>query len=493
MANGLLAMEGDIPEYIRKAAQKALDARVTPKSMAYEGIMRPSVNKAAQNALANKAADASFKMGPTAVVKGLLSKEGAQYLAEKAAQDARFAAPVEAAKVGAKGLAKGALGPLAAAYEGGSKLYESNLNPEVFSRSLDRAKADQFVYGDTATEFPGDRVKTSEAVSAEGFGKGITDRAVGAAKGAVQQGAAQFQSEAAQGKHPIFQGLPPEASQAKEVETKRQVVEQGAKNQLAQGQLSRPKAAEAVVKADFAKQGIEPTPQEFKSKVAEEAVAMKTMDNDQLSKYLSYALIAGGLVASALDKSGGAGNAFAGSFNSQLDRGQQEKMFKYKQDAAAKAAADAGILAGRKMDLQERDINSKVEGRTATSARDDIKTAGLLDKWENEQKNAQAKLAAYTARTAATGADGAAKEARAPKGSPMPLKDNKSIVDSYFKAKGVQLGDGVSDSMASEMRFLQKERPGASTEQVMNYLQKKYAQGQTDPLWGDPKTTLVIK
>lgn len=123
-------------------------------------------------------------------------------------------------------------------------------------------------------------------------------------------------------------------------ETVRQATEQASVQALTSGQLTRPKAAEAVVQADAKRAGVELTPEQTKVAVKEELTNMKGMDNSQLGKYLSYAAIAGGLIASFMDKSGTASNMFAQSFNKQLDRNVTMGLAQRKA-AAAQAQFDA--------------------------------------------------------------------------------------------------------------------------------------------------------
>lgn len=61
---------------------------------------------------------------------------------------------------------------------------------------------------------------------------------------------------------------------------------------------------------------------------------MKSMDNADLSKYISYALMAGGILAVILDKSGKAAEGFNTSFNKQLDRNLALGLQQQKQQAA---------------------------------------------------------------------------------------------------------------------------------------------------------------
>jgi hypothetical protein len=124
---------------------------------------------------------------------------------------------------------------------------------------------------------------------------------------------------------PAVQAAPANTEQARattmqEQETQRQTLEQGALKGLSTGAVSRPKMAEAVVEADLARTGQKLTPEATKKAVTQELANMKSMDNNDLSRYISYALMAGGVLAVLLDKSGKAAEGFNTSFNKQLDR-----------------------------------------------------------------------------------------------------------------------------------------------------------------------------
>lgn len=459
---GLLEFVGDIPEYIRKAAQNKLAEKAASDArkvsvMANEGGMRPSVTKAANNALKE------YAKGSLKYEGGM--RESVRKAAEKAIQGAATEAAPAAAKVGLLGFGSTVAGPLttvASAVEGlqGDKPYQTN------PRMANQFGMDQELYqGNMSKGFPQDPT-------------GMSQRAVDAGMSAVKAGSDQYKAEAAQGKHPLFQAAVQE--KATQVESQRQVVEAGAKEKLRTNQLSRPKAAEAVVKADVERSGEKITPEEFKSRVNQEVTSMKTMDDDQLSKYLSYALIAGGLIASHLDESGQAGQAFAGGFNAQVDRNQQMAMFKEKEKARAEAAAAEAAIEGRKLDIQEADVGSKISKREADAKTAETKTTALLDKWENEARIANEKLGAYRERTAATSAGGSGKSPKAPY---LSFKDNSALVDSYAQGKGIELGDGVKEAMAQQLQFIQRDYPDLTVEEQMGLVTDQFKAETYDP-WG---------
>lgn len=231
-----------------------------------------------------------------------------------------------------------------------------------------------------------------QAADAVQFAQGVSDRTVNAGMGRgnpidlrdpqaprsnlYDQSRSPRQEEPATVDTPVGQAAPaqpvnPEQAVAKQTaqqETVRQATEQASVQALTSGELTRPKAAEAVVAADAKRAGVELTPEQSKKAVQEELTNMKSMDNNQLGKYLSYAAIAGGLIASFMDKSGQASQMFAQSFNKQLDRnlaeGQANKKAAAAQakfEAEQKLERDKLVRTDRGLDIKEKGVNQQGE------------------------------------------------------------------------------------------------------------------------------------
>lgn len=181
------------------------------------------------------------------------------------------------------------------------------------------------------------------------------------------------------------------------MEQKRATLQTGALKGLQTGEVSRPELAKAVVQADMQRKGVELKPKEMQAAITQEAATMKTMDNDNLSKYVSYALIAGGLLASAFDKSGKAGEAFGNSFNRALDRGAQAGLQNNKLAFEAWKEKKTDMRENRKIDVNEKDVDSKVENRSGTLELEGKKTEGLLDHYEAQEKVGMAGVGARMA------------------------------------------------------------------------------------------------
>lgn len=217
-----------------------------------------------------------------------------------------------------------------------------------------------------------------EARSAMQFGQGVADRAVDSALGKRDPVNLLVPQVAAQ---PELQVPTPEQEEQvkKQTEAKRQVVQQGTIKALQTNQVSRPELAQEIVKADVQRSGEELTPNQFKARVAEETSNMKSMDNNDLSKYVSYALVAAGLIAAFADKTGKAGDAFSASFNRQLDRNLQNGISNSKIQAKAAENAQKNAIETYKLKQGDRGLEIKERG----AENDEKRTSGQLGFWRD--------------------------------------------------------------------------------------------------------------
>ena len=149
-------------------------------------------------------------------------------------------------------------------------------------------------------------------------------------------------------------------------ESQRQVLEQGAIKGLSTGAVSRPEFAEQIVKSDAQKAGVTLTPEQIKKSTAVELTNMKSMSNDDVARYISYALMAAGVLATVFDKTGQAGENFSNSFNKQLDRNLQGglAMQKARTEAAKQAQALEIANADRAVRQQQADTQAKSVDQT---------------------------------------------------------------------------------------------------------------------------------
>lgn len=332
-----------------------------------------------------------------------------------------------------------------------------------------------------------------EAVSATQRINNLVSRGIQGAKDKWAPPPVQEQEVAPQALPQVPEPDPEQKQQ--QIEIQRQTVETGALKGLETGQVSRPSLAEAIVEADAQRAGEQLTPEQSKQAVQQELTSMKTMDNKDLSKYVSYALIAGGVLASFMDKSGKAEGMFHDSFNRQLDRGEESKA----QAAAAEQAALKHALDERKVAATEADIGSKVVDREENRGITKIKTEGLLDKWITEAELGKARLGNERARTGIMGSrldidvqDRNIKNSQASRkldqydkrlaqwdkqleqgakasggtGVPLSYEDNTKLVSDVLSAKGIKVSKEVKQALAARLPTIQKLAPDLSATQM---------------------------
>lgn len=384
-----LAYEGsELPDSVRKAAQGLLDYQKAVGNklpLAVEGSGIPdSVRKAAQAAL-----------------------EKGSYEVPKAAA----AAAPEVAEAAGKGIlgriGGAAFGPVGVGIQ--AALQPGSLGDGELTRAQQQAQATQ------AVQNMGPDVAGQAAAWSQNMADKAVDNRYGGPQGAdllmpppqPEQGPPEQAPQAPQ-QSPME--VPPQvqeaqgaqaadqaAAQAQQEESQRQILETGAQKGLTTGQVSRPDLAEAVVKADMERSGEKATPDAVKAAVATELTQMRTMDNSDLARYVSYAIMGAGLIGSFLDKSGETGRAFAQGYENQQNRNMT--MLQMQQKAQADAADRA--LKSREVTVKEKvgdstvDTNAgklKIEG--GKLANDTVKTGGLLDKWEADAEIGRSNVAA---------------------------------------------------------------------------------------------------
>ena len=544
---GLMYQGSELPDSVKKAAQGYLDYQKAIKAkvpLAYEGSAVPdSVRKAAQAALERgpsvgpAGAPIAAPSAPAAAPAGWM--DGTRFNIGSGEAKGLLQGAGNALKAGGR-----ALGPAAAAYEG-----VTALNDQFGTGAWDKAQvmAEEGQTRKAMQEDPGlagrgaetvDRISQRATEGVQGLMAQVPEEAQ-AAQQVLQQSAPQAQPEApAQ----VAPPAPPPAVQKKiqevqaaeqqrQTEGVRQTLEKGTIEGLKTGKTSVSQLATGIVQADAQRAGKEMTPEEQQKAVTAEIQTLKTMDKSDMARYVSYALVAGGLLAAIFDKSGKAGDAFSNSFNRQLDRNLEQGKMNLEQAQAAQKAA----LEERKLVNTERDTESKIGNRTAeqgfkeralgqgdknieiaeeslgidrfkanTSASQGAQRIGLMANGQAlEQQGREASNALGYARIEAANKRAAAKAAAGGSssgGQPLSHKESLEAVDTIGKAKGMALSDAVKADVASQVPALMKARPGLSVEQAVQFAIDKANKGQRyktakNPWYkrGDESTSLVTE
>lgn len=290
------------------------------------------------------------------------------------------------------------------------------------------------------------------------------------------------------------------------------------RQRLASNQLSRPQAAAAVVDADAAKQGITYTPQQRQEAIQQEVASMRSMDNNQLGKYIGLALAGVGLAAALTDKSGLAAAAFgAAALKTYED-------YHTRQDAKEALALKYGDKAeerkikqqnadtnARKAELYGQDIQSKIGDREFDNTMDTYTLDQNGRKIDIMQQNAN-QTGAYQNGRLAQGAQGlsiraqemlnrkayqdarlkmdgdkakAAAEGRAAQNVPeLSEKGASEMTKTYLSDQGYDTSDAVVSQVADQVRRDRKRYPNVPTETLVRAAIKKVGPKQSGKRFG---------
>lgn len=307
--------------------------------------------------------------------------------------------------------------------------------------------------------------------------------------------------------------------QAHAQEKQRQTIESNVLDGLKTNKLSRVKAAEAVVQADTQRQGLDLTPVQKKAAVAQEVSSMRNMDNNNLAKYLSFAVMGLGFLAGTTSKANG--QAFSNNFNTgyqtAIAREQAAKKLAYQQQK------DANELdyKNRTLANSERDVTSKIGDRKANQdlGRDKLdwtKTyqGGVLDQGDRKldqgdrrlgQGDVANSIAQQRANTAAD-ANGIAKDrleltksrvaAQNAKDAAsteklkridvpdISQKDAVSAIQGYYKDNGQKISDGAAATVADQVIRWRKKYPNVPTRTLVDKAAKQVGVKVEDSWFG---------
>lgn len=532
-----LMYEGDVPESVSKAAQGALDYAKALKqkiALAYEGSGVPdSVRKAAQAALERGAKLDAISNGgyaPEAAAKTGGWMDGTS----KSISAADVKGVASKVGKGAKFLG-GAIAPVAMGLEGVDMLNQK-YGPAAYDNfkiAMEEGRTKRAMEADPELADRGllaaDKVSTQAMDGVRGLmQQGAEQNAnapqaapqpipagVAAPQGQPQAPAPQAQPQAPQGPDPAVV-----AAQKAQAEQKRQTIEAGALHQLETNQLSRTKAAEAVVQQDLERQGIDAKPQERQRLVAQEVSSMRNMSNPQMAKYLSYAMLAVGIGASIADKSGRAFNNFATSgMNAysaaqarQLSQAQLEREYQLKiaeqtrknRDTDSNIGYREGTLGIKKDDLAlDRDkfgfdkeykgtiLDQKDRALGQGDVRNGIAQQGVGIA-QGRLSLAQQGLELQKQRLQSQNAKDAAqiKKLESIDVPNISQKDMTAGVEGYMKDAGYKVSPGAASTVSDQVIRWRQQYPNVPTDQLIKKAAEKIGVKYEQNSWTSDKASL---
>ncbi|AGF91134.1 hypothetical protein SXHG_00112 [Synechococcus phage MRHenn-2013a] len=264
---------------------------------------------------------------------------------------------------------------------------------------------------------------------------------------------------------PAAAQAPQAAPQPDPIEGLRQQAERGFQVQVAKGELPTRDIAESIVEGQAKQAGEDLSKEEKVRRVSQERKLIDNMPDEQKPNYLSWALIAAGLIASAVDED--AGYYFADSYN------QTRKQ-------AAEAAEKQLERESRKAERQEdREFRSEEaaldrESRANLSAEEFKARREMLDEELKVRRDQMGQQAAYqNARLsllqqkndlAAQGGDMPGQS----KGITLGSDDAKALVKGISNDLGLNLSEGVEANAAAFLQNALKFNPNADPALVLD-------------------------
>lgn len=420
-----------------------------------------------------------------------------------------YADPTDAAKVAAKG------GP-GILQKAGGLLARGAFGPAGLGLQL-MAGGEGLSDGERPKEYPPEMIDDARKYAA-----GIKEKAAQAANpksgaGLLMAGQPQEQAQAAPAAEMAWPDLPVAEEPAQEdprIAQERAFLSQKVKTDLSEGKVSKPKLAEQAVDAQLQQSGQKVTPEERKELIKEETGFFRKMDDEKIADYMSAFMVGGGIYLTLMGDAAGGQTMFA-----QGNKFKQDIIDQKDKEAAAVAAAaeaeredywkdrdftrkEADTLSeietrvgnldykGKELGLKERGLG--LEGDRVQVAKDRLTgdqtyQSAQIDRMEAQTAFGEAKLdierKLADARMLSAEKAGSGGNITAPA---LSYTDNKELAESYFKAQGLDVDDGVLEAAAQQLITLQKNASDLSVDEMMTDVARQFdLTAGEDPYWWD--------
>lgn len=283
-----------------------------------------------------------------------------------------------------------------------------------------------------------------------------------------------------------------------QIEPLRQQAKAGLEVAQARDKLPVKEIATALVDKQIEASGEKTSKEERQRKISQERKLISDLPADERTDYLSWALVAAGLVASAADESGEAGRAFAASSESALQRSH---------DAAVKKAEAAERKAAREedrefrregMDREEALLDKRFDQQDKQQQAQFDQQMLVLGEQQKMQREQMAQQASY--QNAMLGLRqqqieaklAAAQGGQAPK-LDLNQEDAVDIVSGVSQQFGAPLSKEVASAAAAQLRVDARLNPNLDPATFMQtWLKANAGKLQTeDPILGSPRVNFA--
>lgn len=421
------------------------------------------------------------------------AKERARIAALKAAQQSALTSPRPSPMAPAAGAARGllgkfggaALGPVGAMAQGvlaPGRLDPSELSPEQ------RAKLGQ--------------MPPEDAAAAQQYAQGVGQRAAAAGVAtrdkhmpAVDSRIKPNVMQEPTGDASKVPGAEPASDPLGDLEPLRQQAKAGLDVAQARGELPVKEISEALVDKQIADSGEKVSGEERQKRISQERKLVSDLPNSEKTDYLSWAIVAAGLVAVALDKSGQAGDNFVAAFGAEMKRGHESKLEQQKLDARKAERAEDRDLVREGRDIDNQQLDKRFEQQSTIQKAQFKQQMLMLDQQQGLQREEMAMQRAYNnSMMGFKQKQLEAAQAKSTMGESPKLNleqaDAENITKGIADQLGVPFSDGVTSAVAAQMRAAARTDPNFDPARfVQVWVQANQAKlQQTDPFFGSPET-----
>lgn len=413
----------------------------------------------------------------------MTAKQIAEEVAKEKAKDAAAKAASKAALTSTKAAAPAARGLLSRGV--GAALGPVGLG---FQAALAPGNLDG---GELSPEQRDSMMPQDQADSANQYAQGVAQRAA--------QAGIDYKNDMTPEPTPqVAQEAPQESPQVDPMvaaEPLRQQAKVGLDVAQSRGNLPVKQIATALVDKQIESEGTKISPGDREKRISQERKLISDLPKEEKTDYLSWALVAAGLVAGALDESGGAGRAFGTALDSQLERKNKLKLQEAEKEARAAELETEREFRREQMDNSNAQMDKRFTQQDKQLASQQAQQMLLFEKGQELQRaqmsqqeryqNSMLGLQQQRIEAAIAKESGAA----APK-LDIKQEDAESITKGISSQLGVPFSKEVNQSVAAQLRAAAKTDPNFDPQRfVQMWIKANQNKLETkDPFFGAPRT-----
>lgn len=267
----------------------------------------------------------------------------------------------------------------------------------------------------------------------------------------------------------------------------------------ARGDLPVKQIATALVDKQIEASGEKSTPEDRQKRISQERKLISDLPAEEKSDYLSWALVAAGLIAGATDESGAAGRAFGAGFESELNRKHQKKLKQEEREMRKEEREEDRDMQREVMENQNESLDKRFAQQDKTLEKTQAQQMLLFDKGQELQRAQMAQQERY--QSAMLGLqqnriDAALAKANGQAAPKLDINqdDAEEITKGVASQLGVPLSKEVNQSLAAQLRAAAKTDPNFDPQRfVGTWLKMNQDKLQSSDPWGPGDNITTFK